>query len=142
MSNINLLPWRAKKIIYKNYLFGAICGVVTIVIVLIFLDLISISKMIMLKINKEMQYINSEMNIYAAKSKEANLIKSRQKVLIEQLTVLDNLKFQRLVVLNVLEQVARSVPKGMVLQDVGRKSTVFASLVGFGVTWAVSFALG
>lgn len=115
MSNINLLPWRTEQILYKNNIFIAIGGVIAVATLILILILNMFIKILSSYRIQELNKLNDKIGFYQAKTKEIASLKERKKLLLERLSIINDLQSQRALIVNLLEQIANSVPNGIVL---------------------------
>jgi type IV pilus assembly protein PilN len=121
MSNINLLPWRQDRIYYKNNIFylSAISWMLVFFILLFSCNLYF--KFINSNNSKDIDYLNSQIQIYESKSQEISGLKERKKILLNRLEVINALQSRRFSVVNILDKLTSAVPSGVVLTAITAK---------------------
>ena len=124
MSNINLLPWRTDRTFYKNNIFYATCSAVAILSVFFVLVVNVYMKILMVTNKNSVDYINSEISLYQGKTKEINGLKERKKLLLTRLEVINSLQSKRSHVVNILDKLVKSVPDGLVLNQIEMKESI------------------
>lgn len=126
MSNINLLPWRTEQIFYKNNIFFAICSIIGIIILFITLTINVFIKVLSSSKKKELYKLNEQISFYQAKTKEIVGLKERKKLLLERLSIINDLQSQRTLIVNILDQIANAVPNGILLKQMELKGNVLS----------------
>lgn len=126
MSNINLLPWRTEQMLYKNNIFIAIGGVIAVAALILILILNMFIKILSSYRIQELNKLNDKIGFYQAKTKEIAGLKERKKLLLERLSIINDLQSQRALIVNLLGQIANSVPNGIVLKQMELKNNVLS----------------
>lgn len=123
MSNINLLPWRAERIFYKNNIFYAMCGITSVAAIVLILLCNMYIKILMVTNKNSIDYLDSEISLYQSKTKEINGLKERKKLLLTRLEVINSLQSKRSHVVNILDKIIKSIPNGIVLHQIQLKGS-------------------
>lgn len=124
MSNINLLPWRIEQIFYKNNIFFGICCFITVVILIITLTINGFIEVLSNYRTKEIDKLNEKISIYQAKNKEITGLKERKKLLLDRLSIINDLQSQRALMVNILDKIANTVPNGISLKQMDLKGNI------------------
>lgn len=116
MIEINLLPWREEQrnLNKKIFLYGVIISITIALFVILWIH-ISLEK----KVNQQKyrnQVLQNEINLLASKNNALFKVKKQKKLLQQQLLTLQNLRFSRYQMVNLLNEITRIVPKGVFLQ--------------------------
>lgn len=126
MSNINLLPWRTEQIFYKNNIFIGICSAMAIVMIVVTLILNGFIEILSAYRSKEIDKLNEKINIYQAKNKEIAGLKERKKLLLDRLSIINDLQSQRALMVNILDRIASTVPSGISLKQMDLKGNILS----------------
>ena len=71
-----------------------------------------------IKINQDIVYLNSQTDIYNIKTKQVELIKQHKKMLLEMLQIFNDLKSKSSLTVNSLNKIAQAVPTGVLLKGI------------------------
>jgi type IV pilus assembly protein PilN len=121
MSDINLLPWREERVFHKNNIFYLLAGISGVVMVGFMLIINFYIKFLAQQQNGNISFLNKEITVYQAKIKEINAIKERRETTLSRAEVINSLQAKRASVIKILEGIVRSLPDGVVFQQMAIK---------------------
>ncbi len=121
MNNINFLPWRKERIMYKNRIFAAYAAVV---LTIALLPIILISSVIGLRLqqkNTDVAYLNTELSKLEPKIAEIKSLEKLKDIFLEKSSVLENLQRYRNMVIYMLNDISESIPDELFLTKMARQ---------------------
>jgi type IV pilus assembly protein PilN len=121
MAGINLLPWRAERRKQKQQEFLSITALVLLsaAAILIFVHL-QIAARIDYQ-NERNKYLQSEVALLDKKIKEIEELETKKKRLIAKMDVIQQLQSSRPEIVHLFDDLARTIPEGVVLIDLDQK---------------------
>ena len=122
MSCINLLPWREEKIFHKNNIFYLYCVIVSIISI-IFMLFVNFYVGLLVNIQHgNIEFLNKEIAIYQEKIKEINGLKERKEMALSRAEIINSLQVKRAYLIKILNGLIKSVPDGLVFNQVGMRN--------------------
>lgn len=121
MAGINLLPWRAERRKQKQQEFLSITALALLsaAAILIFVHL-QIAARIDYQ-NERNKYLQSEVALLDKKIKEIEELEAKKKRLIAKMDVIQQLQSSRPEIVHLFDDLARTIPEGVVLIDLDQK---------------------
>jgi type IV pilus assembly protein PilN len=130
MVNINLLDWRGKRIQIMNHRFYTILSVFIICVASVMLSIDTVIGGYVSKQNAAIDFLTGQITQIENKIGEIKTLQEQKKLLLSRREVIEKLQSSRPFMVELFEDLATSVPDGVVLSEITRKAE-HLSISGF-----------
>jgi len=120
MINVNLLDWRGKIRDINNNKFYALAGVVVFIVVLLSLSVIFVINSMVGGEKANIKYLENEIGQVETKIVKIKDLQKQKDLLISRRAVIETLQASSPFVVRMLDNLAKSVPDGVVIKSLTR----------------------
>ena len=121
MKNINLLPWREERLMFKNRIFGAMAACCISVALVIVFAINTLYGAMVKSERKSIDILKSEIRIVDRQIREIKDLQDNKKTVLERMSVIQNLQSDRPMNVKILESIVKALPNGVYLTNIVRK---------------------
>lgn len=126
MANINLLPWRDEFRQEKKREFLSVLGLLCLFTIVVAYTWISFTKASIENQKQRNALLEREIAQLEEKVKEISGLKKRREELETRIRIIQDLQFNRPLVVRYFDEMVRAVPDGMYFDSLTRKSDTFS----------------
>lgn len=122
MININLLDWRAKKILILNRRFAAVIIACILAWLLVAAFIYLIIQLQIARAKDDVAFMDTQLNSVASIVVKIKALQAQKNQLLTKRKTIEDLQASRPLVVNIFDNLVRALPPGVVLDSLARKS--------------------